>query len=134
MDPIVEKAEVFGRIWHVFKSIEDVLKKAKVPEGRFPDYNKLQEAMVEAHINKLRHGEEWLNTFITTHIKPWQRVRSENPETYWENVAAFGMGNELTEVKKLNELSKKIRADWFTTHNFLAPLKREKKEKKDGQE
>lgn len=131
-DELGQKGEIFGRIWQLYKNIEATLKKIGIPDTRLPDYNKCTELILETHINKLRHGEEWLKAFINTHIKAWEKVRGENPEDYWDKIQILGMGSEFTEVKRLNELSKKVKSDWFTPHNFLAPAKRVKKDKEDA--
>lgn len=134
-EELIEKQELFDGMWHTFKGIKDVLRAAKIPSNRMLDYNKLQELMFDTHINKLRHSKEWLDNFIKTHIAPWRKIRAENTEQYWDNIEALGMGEDFTEVKKMEELCRYIRRDWFTTHNFLAPKKKKKEKKPDhGQE
>ncbi len=130
-----EKVEVFGRIWQLYANdIKDVLVKSGVVDSRLPDYGKLQLILEITHLNKLRHTEEWLTGFIKTHILPWRKVRAENTQEYWDNIELLGMGKDFKEVKLLKECAKKIKADWFTPHNFLAPVKKEKKKDGEGKE
>lgn len=118
------KQEIFERIWFTFRHIEPVLDKAGIPKTRLPEYEKTMLAVVELPLNKMRHTETWLKEFITKYITPWKRIRAENPESYWENVKMMGFGN-LGEVQKMNELSKGIRRDWFSTHNVLVTKRKE---------
>lgn len=130
MNEIQEKADIFADIWYKYTQIKDVLLKAKLPDNRLPDYNDCQLQAVEAHINRMRSGKHWMEHFISTHIAAWQKVRRENPEQYWDDVINLGLGENFTEVRKLNELSKNIRKEWIHQHNFLLSRPKQKEEPK----
>lgn len=118
-----ERQEIFERIFVVYEAIKDILIKAGIKEERLPNKNKLEFILLETHINKMRHTEQWLAKFIVSHVTPWKKVRGENSEKYWADVEALGWGTEFQEVKRLKILSKKIKVDWFSSHNFLTAKK-----------
>lgn len=123
-DLLKQKNEIFVRVWELYKSIEDTLTKAGIT--RFPDYGKVFETLEDTHVNKLRHGEEWMKHFILKHITPWRKLRAENSEAYWENAKLMGLGKDFKEIRMIGEFSKAIRKEWFTQHNILV-VKKEKK-------
>jgi len=126
---------LYREAWDFHKTFEDILIASGVPINRLPREDKMLSCLETIPLNKMRHGWGWLKNFKKTCIAAYQKIRSENSEEYWENAKALGWGNEYTEVRELAAAAKKIRTEWFTSHNPLIPPKKikVKKEKKDGE-
>lgn len=127
------KYNIYREAWDFFKEFEDILIASGVPINRLPREDKMLEALEDIPLNKMRHGMNWIKSFKKLCIDAYTKIRAENSEEYWENAKALGWGNEYTEIRELGLAAKKIRTDWFTSHNPLIPPKKikVKKEKKD---
>jgi hypothetical protein len=124
-----QKFEIFYTIWDDFEKIKDILLKSGIADNRLQERINIEKKIHLWHFDKMRDGRTWMNAFLEECIKPWQKLRRENTEEYWENAKKLGWGEEYQEIRELKKLSKVIRETWFNRRNILVKEKKKRNDK-----
>jgi len=125
------KYAVFLEVWHRFEKIRFVLLEAGISEDRLLPKEAVEKKLYEWHHNKIQDTLYFITDVTNTTIKAWWKIRLEHPEDYWKRAKLLKWGDEFTEIRELNKISKEIREKWFSRRNVLVRQKKRSSAEKE---
>jgi hypothetical protein len=96
----------FRVVWAKFEVYIPDMVKIGIHENRIADkidYLKRFDFLEDDHVAFM---EVWFENWLEKGYKPWKKIRSENPESTWNNYKLFDYGEEFTEIRELNKAAR----------------------------